>query len=357
MPRGDQLSRQWRLLQLVDRPQGVTIPDAAAELHCTTRTIRRDLDDLQRASFPIYDDARGDGARSVWRVDATFRQQLPLKLSLAEVAALVMSRALLAPLATGAIGPAVTSAIDRIRGVLSKDALGMLDAMRGAVGVRETGAKLPPVRPECLTALQEAMRSRHRVRLQYYSMQRDEQRARDVDPYHLTLHGGGLYLVGHCHVRKAARIFAVERIRGITPLPTRFTIPAGFDVQAYLDDAWGIVRGELVTVRVIFARSVARYIEERLWHPSQELRTLDDGRVEITFRVADTVEVRRWILGYGAQAEVIAPASLREALRAEAEAMLRQPASTRRPLSPSTRELSASSPIRARVLLSRTRGV
>jgi predicted DNA-binding transcriptional regulator YafY len=120
----------------------VTIPAAAAELKCTTRTIRRDLADLQRAHFPIYDDERGDGARSVWRVEDTFRRRLPLKLSLAEVAALVMSRELLAPLAAGALGPSVTSAIERIRGVLSDDAVAMLDDMRGVVGVREIGAKL-----------------------------------------------------------------------------------------------------------------------------------------------------------------------------------------------------------------------
>ena len=48
---------------------------------------------------------------------------------------------------------------------------------------------------------------------------------------------------------------------------------------------------------------------------------LPDGRVEMTLHVADTLEVRRWILGYGVQAEVVEPAGLREALRAEAEAL------------------------------------
>ena len=58
-----------------------------------------------------------------------------------------------------------------------------------------------------------------------------------------------------------------------------------------------------------------------MWHPSQKLRDLPDGRVEMTLTVADTLEVRRWILGYGVQAEVVAPEGLREALRVEAEAL------------------------------------
>jgi hypothetical protein len=76
-------------------------------------------------------------------------------------------------------------------------------------------------------------------------------------------------------LRRAVRIFAVERIRALNVLRNRFTVPADFDVQDDLRHALGILRGELVTVKVVFARSVACYITERLWHPSQKFRELD----------------------------------------------------------------------------------
>ena len=85
-------------------------------------------------------------------------------------------------------------------------------------------------------------------------------------------------------------------------------------------------------MKVIFARSLARYIRERLWHPSQKLRDLPDGRLEMTLEIADTLEVRRWILGYGVQAEVIAPEGLREALRAEAAQLAATLEPRRKPL-------------------------
>jgi len=83
---------------------------------------------------------------------------------------------------------------------------------------------------------------------------------------------------------------------------------------------------------VVFARPLAPDIRERRWHPSQKLVDLADGRREMTLQVADTLEVRRWILGYRVQAEVLEPASLREALGAEAETLATKLAPQRAPL-------------------------
>jgi predicted DNA-binding transcriptional regulator YafY len=323
MPRGDQLSRQWRLIQMIDRPQGVTVDDAARDLRCTIRTIWRDLDALTKAGYPLYPDRAANGNRSVWRVDEAFKQRLPLKLTLGELAALLMSRHLLSPLGLSVLGPEVASAFDKIQHVLSRDALKVLDQIRDRLGVRPIGAKLQTPAAEHLPKIHQALAEHRTLRTRYHSASRDSVDERRIDPYHLTLHNGGLYLVAHCHLRDAPRIFAVERMRTVELTARRFEVPASFEAEEYLAGAWGMLRGDLVTVRVIFARALAPYIRERLWHPSQKLRDLPDGRVEMTLTVADTLEVRRWILGYGVQAEVVAPEGLREALRVEAEALAR----------------------------------
>jgi predicted DNA-binding transcriptional regulator YafY len=128
--------------------------------------------------------------------------------------------------------------------------------------------------------------------------------------------------VGYCHWRETERIFAVDRIREVRALGMRFTVRPGFDAEKYLKHVWGIVKGEIVPVKLIFSRSVARYIRDRLWHPSQEFRELPEGRLELRLRVADTLEVRRWILGYGPDAEVVEPAALRDALRSSAQILV-----------------------------------
>ena len=337
MRRGNQLTRQWRLLQLIDRPAGVAVDDAALELGCAVRTIWRDLRVLEQAGFPIYDDSEPDGRRSIWRLEEHFRLRLPLKLSLGELTALLMSRDLVMPVAVG-LGPSVASAFEKLGSVLSKDALALLDRIRDTIGVRASGAKLQAPAAEHLADIQRALLERRRLQLRYYSMSRDEITDRRVDPYHLTLFQGGFYVVGYCHLRDSVCIFAVERIRALDVLVVRFEKPTDFDVERFLAGAWGIIQGEIVTVRVVFSRALARYIKDRLWHPTQQFRELEGGRLEMAIRVSDTFEVRRWILGFGAEAEVLQPASLREALRADAEAVVRALVPQRRPLA----EISAS---------------
>jgi hypothetical protein len=177
-----------------------------------------------------------------------------------------MSRHLLSPLGLSGLGPEVASAFDKIQHVLSRDALKVLDAIRDRLGVRPTGAKLQAPAAEHLPKIHQALAEHRTLKTRYHSASRDSGDTRAIDPYHLTLHNGGLYLVAPCHLRDTPRIFAVERMRTVELTSRRFEVPASFDAQAYLAGAWGMLRGDLVTVRVIFARALAPYIRERLWH-------------------------------------------------------------------------------------------
>jgi predicted DNA-binding transcriptional regulator YafY len=63
VPRGNQLARQWQLLQLIDHPAGIAVEGAARKLDCTVRTIWRDLDVLQKAGVPFYGSSRSRRAQ------------------------------------------------------------------------------------------------------------------------------------------------------------------------------------------------------------------------------------------------------------------------------------------------------
>jgi proteasome accessory factor B len=61
-----------------------------------------------------------------------------------------------------------------------------------------------------------------------------------------------------------------------------------------------------------FTPDAARWVEETPWHPSARSTKLDGGSIEVQLRVASEVEMRPWVLRWGSNVEVIAPASLRE---------------------------------------------
>jgi proteasome accessory factor B len=100
----------------------------------------------------------------------------------------------------------------------------------------------------------------------------------------------------------------------------KFDRPLDWDPRAFVADAFGITVGEPRTVVVRFGPTVAEYIRERRWHRSQGLSDRPDGSVEVVLRCALAPELKHWILGFGADAEVLEPAEL----RAEVEGVLQR---------------------------------
>ncbi len=101
-------------------------------------------------------------------------------------------------------------------------------------------------------------------------------------------------------------------------------MPLGFDVNAYVQDALVVMRGKPIAVELLFAKPTAAWVKERLWHPSQHLTQLKDGRLRMTLQVADTRELVGWILSFGSGVRVMRPQALRKQVREEARKILRQ---------------------------------
>jgi predicted DNA-binding transcriptional regulator YafY len=61
-------------------------------------------------------------------------------------------------------------------------------------------------------------------------------------------------------------------------------------------------------------------VRERVWHESQGMVDRRDGALELSLRLGALGEVERWVLGWGAAVEVLAPAELRRSVAAAAAA-------------------------------------
>lgn len=148
------------------------------------------------------------------------------------------------------------------------------------------------------------------------------QTPRHVRPYHLANRENSWYLIGYDLERAALRTFALPRIDDVVSTKINFTRPLDFSPEKFFANALGVLGGSgdyRVVIR--FESSVAERVREREWHESQEMRELPGGRLELKMRLGALVEVEQWILGWGAAAEVIAPAELRRNIRRTASAL------------------------------------
>src|SRR5207244_1728218 len=101
VPRNAEVIRQWTILREIEqaRAAGVTIDDLASQCAVTTRTIRRDLQALEEAGFPVYDDKSRDDGKTRWILNGQAFKGLSTGLTLSELCALYFSRSLAESLA------------------------------------------------------------------------------------------------------------------------------------------------------------------------------------------------------------------------------------------------------------------
>lgn len=160
-----------------------------------------------------------------------------------------------------------------------------------------------------------ALRRKHTALIRYRSLSAGRITDRRVRPYHVFNVGGDWYLAAWDERRKEVRDFALHRIRRITLTTERYEIPPDFDFRKYMAGALAIEKGgRPVQVAIRFAPRQARWIRERRWHPSARIQEDMGGGLVLRMMIAETSELRRWVLQFGSEAEVVAPASLRKAV-------------------------------------------
>jgi len=159
----------------------------------------------------------------------------------------------------------------------------------------------------------EAIEKRRKIRLSYDSLSEEAQISTLVSPYQMLFQNRSWYAIGRSSLHKEVRTFNVGRILEATLTNDEYEIPPRFTLKKYFGNAWRMIREEPeVEVVVQFKPLVARNVSEVLWHATQRLVWNPDGSLRFHVNVSGIREISWWILGYGDQAEVLAPRSLRE---------------------------------------------
>jgi predicted DNA-binding transcriptional regulator YafY len=323
MPRNDQITRQWYLLRRLETARGATLEELVQaipdDFPNNPRTIRRDLEALESAGFPLVVDHANGQTR--WRLIEGFRDIPALGFSATELMALTFSRELLRPLEGTEIQTALNSALSKVASALPPQAHEYVRSLDNLFSIGLGPHRNYQRYRNIINLISQAIDKTRTAQIRYFSASRNSTGRREVDPYRLWYAAGGLYLIAYCHLRKDVRMFAVERIRSMTLTDHPYQMPLGFDVNEYVQDALMVMRGRRIEVELVFSKTAAAWVKDKLWHSSQETFPIKDGGLRMTLKVADTDELVGWILSFGSHVKVIGPESLRTKVREEAKAV------------------------------------
>ena len=210
--RGDQLARQWRIIRGIEASSnGLTVAEIAKREETGLRTIYRDLEALQSAGFPLYNEKVDKANR--WAFVDTYKFKIPAPFTLSELMSLYFYKDLVRVFKGTPFHDSIDSVFKKIQSTLPPQALVYLDQMQSVFHVGIKPYKDYAQFRNILNQVNQAAMERRRVEMVYHSLHRKEKTLRKVDPFKVWFYDGTIYLVGLCHLREEVRMFVLDRIK------------------------------------------------------------------------------------------------------------------------------------------------
>jgi predicted DNA-binding transcriptional regulator YafY len=205
------------------------------------------------------------------------------------------------------VSPALAKAVDKVRRATSAGQLGRLEELERVIAFDREGIT------DAFRRLERARAEREQLEIDYLADAGESLTTRRIDPYLLWNYGGAWYCAAWCHLRGDTRTFRLSRVREARPTGERFEIDPSFDAARYREGPVYVPGAGDITVRVRFAPEVARFVLARCADALIERER--GGALVVTRRARSAAWVVKWLLPYGPGAEILEPASAREAMR------------------------------------------
>lgn len=315
------VSRINRIVQILTTLQAghsYSVDNLAKLVGVSRRTVFRDLKELQAIGVPYRFNAKTGG----YGIDPEFFLP-PIDLNLPEAMSLLMlvhkaRNHLPMPFKNSALLAGL-----KVENNLPAKIRQYCNATLQNISIRPEAYSPMDSLDRVFSQLQEAIRKNRKVSLAYHSLYEGKDIATTLSPYHLMYNNRAWYVIGESSLHKSIRTFNLNRIRELEVLDRCFLNGKKFDLYEYLGRAWSMIpEGKIYHVKLRFAPKVAKNVAEVQWHNTQKTTFNEDGSLTAEFRVDGVGEISWWILGYGDQVEVLAPAALRKRIAKTARRMV-----------------------------------
>lgn len=317
----DTLQRQWLTLRLIPRfPRKISGTELTGRLTSagftvTKRTVERDLQSLS-TTFPLVSDTRAKPYGWSWERGAA-ALDVPA-LSPPEAASFLMLRQFLEPLMPASMLDQLAPYFGMAEQCLdAQEKRSPLRDWLKKIAIVPANLELLPasVSEEVLATVQEALLGNRQLKIRYRKRGERSDTEYQAHPLGLVQRGGVFYLVATLFDYDDTRLLVLHRIRQTEMLDAPARRPKGFDLACYVA-AGNLGFGTETPIDLVlrFTCDAGEHLWDTPMAANQQIVELPDGRLEVKASVADSLQLRWWLLGFADEVEVIAPPVLRKEL-------------------------------------------
>lgn len=307
----ERLERFYKIDRLLKSRRVVSFAELKDALGVSPATLKRDLE-YMRDSFnaPIEYDRDSNGYR-FGEPRSGPRYELPgLWFSASEVLALLTTLRLLGELQPELLDGQVEPLRERLREILASGEHSWLEVEQ-RIRIFQPERRASESRHFGIIGL--AVLRRRRLWIRHFNRKDRRVTEREISPQRIVHYRDNWYLDAWCHLRNDLRTFAVDAISDIELREERAREVADAELDEHLGSGYGIFAGRRVDwAKLRFSLEAAPWVAAQSWHPKQRTRVEKDGSYILEVPYAEDRELVMEILKFGADVEVLEPASLRE---------------------------------------------
>ena len=186
-----------------------------------------------------------------------------------------------------------------------------------------------PSGQEYLMKILDALKENRILNMTYHSYWKEEESNFDVEPFCVKLFRQRWYLIARStytyYHRQGPRIYALDRIRNLSPTEETFEMPKDWNASDFFIGAFGVIadaQTKCEPIKLKVNASQANYIRDLKLHETQEEEERNEEYSIFSYYLRPTYDFQQELLWHGEDVVVLEPKWLREELAERLKCML-----------------------------------
>ena len=313
----DTALRYLEMLQLIPRfPHAINtaeLKDKLTELgyEINVRSIQRDLEKLS-VSFPLIADESVRPYR--WSFDAGASARMLPTLDMSTAITFELARAYLSPILPNRVMQHLEPHFREAHAVLKRNGNPLAHwPEKIRLISRGLGNNRPDIDAEVLEIVTQALLDEHQCRMTYCARNWKQPENITVHPLGLVFRDPNTYLIATIDGREGVRQLVMHRVSSVQALPDRINKPQGFELHGFIDSgAMHVLRTqESVDLLLRCDKPVLSHLLETPLAENQQVVNETETNFEVRVKLADSQDLRWWLLAQSAHLDILKPKWLR----------------------------------------------